>query len=467
MSVPSPAIAHLLSKELSFDQLMDEVPLAMAVLDKDLHVVWLNRAFEALTGFSRSEAYGVPCRYIVRSRACVEHCPTQKGTISAPIPCESDIINRDRVRLPVKLTLAPLTDPSGTITGYVETIEDLRAVRELDSKKSHAFSFEGIIGRSEKMEKLFQTLPILAQSDASILITGETGTGKDVVAEAIHQTSSRAGGPFIKINCGALPETLLESELFGHAKGAFTGAVESKPGRFRMAHNGTLFLTEVGDLPLPLQVKLLTFLDDQEIYPLGDTRPFRANVRVIAATHRNLSQMVADGTFRQDLLFRLNVARIHLPPLRERKGDIRILLDHFLEIYRKQLGKRITGFSQESLTTLSHYRFTGNVRELRNIVEFAASMATETTISVEDLPAYLMDPPPVAALDAPTTDTPTTAGHPPTPEPSQSRTWATTEREMILEALKDARGKRQQAAERLGWGRSTLWRKMKHYGINT
>lgn len=467
MSVPSPAIAHLLSKELSFDQLMDEVPLAMAVLDKDLHVVWLNRAFEALTGFSRSEAYGIPCRYIVRSRACVEHCPTQKGIISTPTPCESDIINRDRVRLPVKLTLAPLTDPNGTITGYVETIEDLRAVRELDSKKSHAFSFEGIIGRSEKMEKLFQTLPILAQSDASILITGETGTGKDVVAEAIHQTSSRAGGPFIKINCGALPETLLESELFGHAKGAFTGAVESKPGRFRMAHNGTLFLTEVGDLPLPLQVKLLTFLDDQEIYPLGDTRPFRANVRVIAATHRNLSQMVADGTFRQDLLFRLNVARIHLPPLRERKGDIRILLDHFLEIYRKQLGKRITGFSQDTLTTLSHYRFTGNVRELRNIVEFAASMTTETTISVEDLPAYLMDPAPVPALDTSSPEASAIPEAPSTPESPQPRTWATTEREMILEALKDARGKRQQAAERLGWGRSTLWRKMKHYGINT
>ncbi|BCS98527.1 sigma-54-dependent Fis family transcriptional regulator [Desulfoluna limicola] len=467
MSVPSPAIAHLLSKELSFDQLMDEVPLAMAVLDRDLHVVWLNRAFEALTGFSRSEAYGVPCRHIVRSRACVENCPTKKGAISAPTPCESDIINRDRIRLPVKLTLAPLTDPSGTITGYVETIEDLRAVRELDSKKNQAFSFEGIIGRSEKMEKLFQTLPILAQSDASILITGETGTGKDVVAEAIHQTSSRTSGPFIKINCGALPETLLESELFGHAKGAFTGAVESKPGRFRMAHNGTLFLTEVGDLPLPLQVKLLTFLDDQVIYPLGETRPFHANVRVIAATHRNLSQMVADGTFRQDLLFRLNVARIHLPPLRERKGDIRILLDHFLEVYRKQLGKRITGFSQETLTTLSHYRFTGNVRELRNIVEFAASMATEPTIGVEDLPAYLMDPPPVPVSDAPSPDTAPTSNTPPVPEPSQPRTWATTERDMILEALKDARGKRQQAAERLGWGRSTLWRKMKHYGINT
>ncbi|WP_300667533.1 sigma 54-interacting transcriptional regulator [Desulfoluna sp.] len=467
MPVPSPAIAHLLSNELSFDQLMDEVPLAMAVLDRDLHIVWLNRAFETLTGFSRSDAYGVPCRYIVRSRACVENCPKKKGDLSASAPCQSDLINRDRVRLPIKLTLAPLTNAEGRLTGYMETIEDLRAVQELDSKKNQAFSFEGIIGRSEKMEKIFQTLPILAQSDASVLITGETGTGKDVVAEAIHQTSLRAGGPFIKINCGALPETLLESELFGHAKGAFTGAVESKPGRFRMAHNGTLFLTEIGDLPLSLQVKLLTFLDDQVIYPLGDTRPFHANVRVIAATHRNLEQMVADGHFRQDLLFRLNVARIHLPPLRERKGDIRILLDHFLEIYRGQLGKRISGFSREAISFLTHYRFTGNIRELRNIVEFSASMSTEATIGVNDLPAYLLEAPLPLMQEAP----PASPFHPgplpaPLPETQAPRTWAATEREMILEALREARGRRQEAAERLGWGRSTLWRKMKQLGIN-
>lgn len=462
MPLPTPSIAHLLAAELSFGQLMDEVPLATAVLDKDLHVVWLNRAFETLTGYSRSDAYGVPCRHIVRSRACVESCPKITGKLSAPAPCESDLINRDRLRLPVKLTLSPLTDAVGNLTGYVETIEDLRAVRELDHQKNQAFSFEGIIGHSEKMEKIFQTLPILAQSDASILITGETGTGKDVVAEAIHQTSLRAGGPFIKVNCGALPETLLESELFGHAKGAFTGAVESKPGRFRMAHNGTLFLTEIGDLPLSLQVKLLTFLDDQVIYPLGDIRPFHANVRVIAATHRNLGQMVTDGLFRQDLLFRLNVARIHLPPLRERTGDIRILLDHFLEIYRRQLGKRITGFSRDALALLTHYRFTGNIRELRNIIEFSANMATEPTIGVGDLPAYLLEasPPPLSqdpempALEA-------------SPSASPPRTWAATEREMILEALKATRGRRQEAAERLGWGRSTLWRKMKQLGINT
>ncbi|SCY79704.1 sigma-54 interaction domain-containing protein [Desulfoluna spongiiphila] len=464
MPVPSPAIVHLLSTELSFGRFLDEVPLATAVLDRDLHIVWLNRAFETLTGFSRSDAYGIPCRYIVRSRACVEGCPRKNGDITTPVPCESDLINRDRVRLPVKLTLAPLTDAHGNLTGYMETIEDLRAVRSLDSRKSQAFSFEGIIGRSEKMDKIFQTLPILAQSDASILITGETGTGKDVVAEAIHQTSLRAGGPFVKVNCGALPETLLESELFGHAKGAFTGAVESKPGRFRMAHNGTLFLTEVGDLPLALQVKLLTFLDDQVIYPLGETRPFHANVRVIAATHRNLEQMVAQGTFRQDLLFRLNVARVHLPPLRERKGDIRILLDHFLEIYRTQLGKRLTGFSREALALLTHYRFTGNIRELRNIVEFSVNMATDTTIGVGALPAYLLEGPP--QVPSPDASGPSpVASYDTAPSPGAPRTWASTEREMILAALQTARGKRQEAARSLGWGRSTLWRKMKQYGI--
>lgn len=453
MPIPSPAITHLLSSELSFNQLLDEIPLATAVLDRDLHIVWLNRAFEALTGFSRRDALGVPCRHIVRGRICVENCPARGKTLDSPVPCESDMITRDRFRLPIKLTLSPLTDTHGDLTGYVETIEDLRAVRELDNKKNQAFSFEGIIGRSQEMEKIFQTLPLLAQSDVSILITGETGTGKDVVAEAIHQTSHRTGGPFIKVNCGALPETLLESELFGHAKGAFTGAVASKPGRFRMAHNGTLFLTEVGDLPLALQVKLLTFLDDQVIYPLGDTRPFHANVRIIAATHRNLEQMVASGTFRQDLLFRLNVARVHLPPLRERRGDIRILLDHFLAIYRTKLGKGIRGFSREALTRLTHYRFTGNVRELRNIVEFSASMATDPIIGVENLPAYLLE------------SVPNTCPEAMGPLPPH-QTWATTEREMILKALEESRGKRQLAARRLGWGRSTLWRKIKHYGID-
>lgn len=264
----SATITGLMRSPVSFSNIFDEIPLGLAILDKDFRIVHINRAFEALTGFSLGSAYGVPCRNIVRSRACVVNCPAKSIKAgSGPVSLETDIITMDRQRLPVRMTMAPMLDAEGEITGFVETIEDIRVIQQRTVEKNMAYSFGDIIGRSPRMEKIFQTLPLLAQSDASILITGETGTGKDLVAEAIHRTSDRASGPFIKINCGALPETLLESEIFGHQKGAFTGAVENKPGRFQLAHNGTIFLTEIGDLPVSLQVKLLTFLDDKVIYP--------------------------------------------------------------------------------------------------------------------------------------------------------------------------------------------------------
>jgi len=321
------------------------------------------------------------------------------------------------------------------------------------------------------MEKIFQTLPVLAQSDASILITGETGTGKDLVAEAVHDTSNRAPGAFIKINCGALPETLLESEIFGHVKGAFTGAVENKPGRFKLAHNGTIFLTEIGDLPLSLQVKLLTFLDDKIIYPLGSTKGFNANVRIIAATHRNLEQMVHQGSFRQDLLFRLNVARIHLPPLREREGDIRLLLDHFFSSYVELLEKPIKGFSNEALTILLEYGFPGNIRELKNIVEYAVNISTGPVIQPDHLPAYLFDVSRETILKKSSFEKapdPPEESAPARPDMGEEtpQTWQAAERQMILDALVRAKGKKNRAASILGWGRSTLWRKIKRYGID-
>ncbi|MCG8549982.1 MAG: sigma 54-interacting transcriptional regulator, partial [Desulfobacterales bacterium] len=337
-----PEVHQLMRSPLDFAHILDEIPLGIMVMDTDLRVVYLNQFFQALTGFSLDIARGIPCKNILRSSACILNCPvlaTHRKNRS--ISCTSDIINTDRQKLPVRITTAQITDTLGHFTGYMETIEDMRSSATDDPEKNVAYSFANIIGRSRKMEMIFQTLPVLAQSDTSILITGETGTGKDLVAEAVHQTSGRADGPFIKINCGALPETLLESEIFGHMKGAFTGAVENKPGRFKLAHNGTIFLTEIGDLPLPLQVKLLTFLDDRIIYPLGATKGFNANVRIIAATHRDLEYMVSIGKFRKDLLFRLNVARIHLPPLRERDADIRLLLDHFLNYYTKKQDKKI------------------------------------------------------------------------------------------------------------------------------
>lgn len=469
-----PEIHQLMRSPLDFAHILDEIPLGILVMDTDLRVVHLNRFFQALTGFSLDMARGIPCRNVLRSSACIINCPilaTHRKNRS--ISCTSDIINTDRQKLPVRITTAQIMDTQGHFTGYMETIEDLRSSASHDLEKNVAYSFANIIGRSRKMETIFQTLPMLAQSDASILITGETGTGKDLVAEAIHQTSGRAGGPFIKINCGALPATLLESEIFGHMKGAFTGAVENKPGRFKLAHNGTIFLTEIGDLPLPLQVKLLTFLDDRIIYPLGATKGFNANVRIIAATHRDLKYMVSIGKFRKDLLFRLNVARVHLPPLRERGEDIRLLLDHFLNHYTKKQGKEINGLSELALSVLLNYTYEGNIRELRNIIEYAVNVAQGTRIEADNLPAYILDHEPmqrVSKMSAAEQEVPNTQSeHLPNstaPQPEESRqTWSAVERQMIIDALKTSRGRKNKAAQLLGMSRSTLWRKIKAYKI--
>ena len=461
-----PRIKGLMSASLDFCGFLDDLPLGIAVLDLDFRIVFVNHVFEALTGYAASVARGIPCRHVVRSRECVTNC-RGSATVQrkSPISIESDIITRDRQRLPVRITLAPLLDDAGGNIGYIETLENIRAMRQNRVKKNKAYSFSDIVGRSPQMEKIFQTVPILAQSDTSILITGETGTGKDLVAEAIHQTSTRAAGPFIKINCGALPETLLESEIFGHQKGAFTGAVENKPGRFQLAHNGTIFLTEIGDLPVPLQVKLLTFLDDKVIYPLGSTKGFNANVRIIAATHRDLEAMVREKRFRQDLFFRLNVARIHLPPLREREGDIRLLLDHFVNFFSRKLNKKNNRVTPEALAVLSGYDYTGNIRELRNIVEYAVNMAGEKPIEPDHLPAYLFEETAGNEGDGRGKSLPSFSASSGGGGGATPRTWASAEREMILDAMVRAKGRKQVAAELLGWGRSTLWRKMKQYEI--
>jgi transcriptional regulator with PAS, ATPase and Fis domain len=317
------------------------------------------------------------------------------------------------------------------------------------------------------MQKLFDILPIISQTDSSVLITGETGTGKDLIASVIHRVSPRAQGPFIKINCGALPETLLESELFGHKRGAFTGAVRDKPGRFQLADGGTLYLTEIGDLPLTLQVKLLTFLDDKEIIPLGGTRSARADVRLIAATHRDLQAMVRQGNFREDLLFRLNVVKLEVPPLREREGDIRLLMEYFLNKFNGQFQKKIRGFSPEAIEILRRYPYPGNVRELANMVEYATNVCHETMIKPEHLPDYLGGP-----WDEPLQSEVSEMGSYPGMEESIGKTvadnrlnWREMERRMISEALLKSRGNRTKAAKLLGWGRSTLWRKMKQHNL--
>ena len=440
------------------------------VLDTRRRIVLINRAFEALSGFSMGDARGIPCFHIMRTRLCMQKCPLKEmDSNSESISIESDMINKERELIPVLINLSPIKDNEGNLTGFLETVEDLRPLKEVDAKTQQAYGFRHIIGKSREMTRLFQTVPLVAQNDSAVLITGETGTGKDVLAEAIHQASNRAKGPFVKINCGALPETLLESELFGHQKGAFTGAVENKPGRFRLAHNGTLYLTEIGDLPLPLQVKLLTFLDDKVVYPLGSAKGFQADVRVIAATHRNLDLMVKERKFREDLMFRLNVVRLHLPPLRERGGDIRLILDHFINIFATRFRKDINGLSKRALKTLLDYPFPGNVRELRNIVEYAVNICPKGQIQFTHLPAYLSDTKyhyDRSTPEAGEASEWTASFVKSNSEQSSQKSWASFERDIIIEALVKSKGRRNKAADMLGWGRSTLWRKIKQYKID-
>lgn len=445
-------------------QALENLPLSVALISPERRLSYMNRSMSALTGFVGSECRGVSCAHILRGGACYQACPVAKLAVSdKTVSFESDIINRDRQIVPVRVTVSAIRDPSGHITGYLETMEDLRFLRSQTAEFVRNLGAARVVGKSPEMEQIFQTLPFMAQTDASLLITGETGTGKDMIAEAVHQSSKRAKGPFVKVNCGALPESLLESELFGYRKGAFTGAVENKPGRIQLAHNGTLFLTEIGDLPLPLQVKLLSFLDDKVIYPLGDTKGFVANVRVIAATHRDLEDMVRQGSFRKDLMFRLNVLRVHLPPLRSRGGDRRLLLEHFIHVCANHFGKRIPGVDDAARDILLNYAYPGNVRELKNIVEYACTMCQGDTIAPCDLPPYLAESGPHEPVFAAVTET--GQGGPATGLPPMARSIEAMERETILAALAASGGRMGKAAQRLGWARSTLWRKIRQHGL--
>jgi transcriptional regulator with PAS, ATPase and Fis domain len=324
------------------------------------------------------------------------------------------------------------------------------------------------------MQKVFDMIPLLAQTDASVMITGETGTGKDKFAEIIHRKSSRARFPFVKINCGALPPGLLESELFGHVKGAFTGATRNKPGMFNLADKGTLFLTEIGDMPLPLQVKLLSVLDDREFIPVGGEQKISVDVRIIAATHRPLREQVRNNTFREDLFYRLNVLQIHLPPLREREGDVRYLLDYFLQKFTKALNKTIVGFAPNAIQVLLPYSYPGNIRELSNIMEYAVNICNRKKINTDHLPPYLIEQQLQMSTAAPESEVEPEPPQLPNDQPSQNsnrekpdnqESWTDIERQLIVKTLKEHGGNRTKVSESLGWGRMKLWRKMKKYGL--
>ena len=453
-------------------EILNGIPHGAALLDAEFRLLAMNGRLEALTGHASEDVRGIPGDHVLRSRS--SHRGPSLGEAvrtRAPVTVESDVIGADRRRVPVRITASPLGQPDSSPRSILLFVEDVSSGREGGSPDG-APAAPGLLGVSPRMQGVLELVPVMARTDATLLVTGETGTGKDLLAEAVHRASRRAKAPFIKVNCGALPESLLESELFGHARGAFTGAHADKPGMFRLAQGGTIFLTEIADLPLPLQVKLLTALDDRAFYPLGSSKKVEVDVRVIAGTHRDLEDLVARGRFRQDLFFRLNVLAVRLPPLREREGDVRLLADHFLEQLSKRVGKAVKGFSPEAATVLDRYAYPGNVRELRNIAEYAVSLCRDGWIRPEHLPDYVVrgavsSPSQVLAGDPAQGrgEGPVRPGGRPGGLPPKA-TWADVEKQLILEALLECRGNRGEAASRLGWGRSTLWRKMRRHGLD-
>ncbi|MCL7488258.1 MAG: sigma 54-interacting transcriptional regulator [Desulfobulbaceae bacterium] len=464
--------------QLDFSSFIDSFPQGVLLLDSRRKVITANRIFESFTGYTREAILGTQGEHVLRSSFTDDGNIIQK-TIDGDetVTIEGNIINRNRKKIPIRFTISPVSLESGQVSGVAIFLEDISLLKDLD-EKIHGFpGKDKILGHSQKMQEIFELLPIVARTDATLLILGETGTGKDLIAEAIHKASARSRHPFVKVNCGALPESLLESELFGHVRGAFTGANYDKPGMFRLAHGGTIFLTEIGDLPLPLQVKLLTVLDDKEFFPVGGSKKIKVDVRIITATHRNLRELVKHNRFREDLYYRLNVLRLQLPSLREREDDFRLLLDHFLREFAAGLNKNITGFSAETIEKLASYPFPGNVRELRNIVEYAVNICQGGSIEPDHLPDTVMSMTPGTPHPRPPESNMTEHGNierteiapvPPrdahhSPPPNG---WEEMEKRMILEALARTRGRRNEAAKLLGWGRSTLWRKIKRYDLN-
>lgn len=443
---------------------LDEVPLGICLISRERKILFMNRALEALTGFSRNECRGLPCSHIIRFNNCFENCPIEKIEEHERFVLEGDIINQEHKKIPVRVSFGTLRNSTGKISAYIETFNDLRRARSLDPANILPFSSGQMVGRSPEMEKIFQFLPIIAQSDAPVLVTGETGTGKDMLAEAIHNASARSKNAFVSFRCSALPDFLVESELFGHEKGAFPGATENKPGKLRLAQNGTVYLAEVGDLTLPLQSKLLDYLDEKIIYPLGGTKSFQVDARIIAASSRSLDQMVTEGRFRKELYYRLNAVSLHLPSLKDRGGDVRLLIDHFLRARASLLQKSISGFSTECLRWLEDYSYPGNILELKHIVEYAVNFCRGERIELLDLPAYVLK-----GFDDHSPKSPEEEGVTSADEASheESLDWTGIERKMIVDALFKANGRRTKAAKLLGWGRSTLWRKMKLYGIRS
>jgi two-component system response regulator HydG len=444
---------------ISLAQIMDSMAEGLFVLDAEHRIVLWNRAMEILTGYSAMEAMGKDCDLL---DCAVPQCPLSEGQDIEQVECQ--LRHKDGSRVPALKNGRVLKDNAGNTIGMVETVTDLRPIRQLQAEVSEARSqgrLQGLgklKGKSHAMRTVYERIGLAAQSEATILVVGETGTGKELAAQAIHTESARHTGPLIKVNCSALSEGLLESELFGHVKGAFTGAIQDKVGRFEAAHKGTIFLDEIGDISPLIQLKLLRVLQERSLEPVGSSDTRKVDVRVIAATHRDLKDLVRRGQFREDLFYRLHVFQIEMPPLRTRKEDIPLLIQSFRVQFNQDTGKRIESLSDEVLYCLMDYCWPGNVRELENAIEHAYVTCSGPQIGLFDLPVALRQTElRRAECDRSPLATP--------PAPSISQPSMLT-KDALIRTLEQCQGNKAEAARKLGINRATVWRKMKLWDIS-
>ncbi len=432
-------LEELLTDKKNLEQILDNLMEGIIAHDKDRRILFFNRAAEKITGYSKEEVIGRDCHEVFGSPFCGKRCsfcggaPDSLTHVDYPL----SFTNRQGETRRIEMSVTGMTDDKGCFTGVLAAFRDLTDLIGLQIRMGELTSFSGIIGQDYKMLQLFEQIRELAVNEYPVHIYGETGTGKELVAAAIHNESGRGGGPFVPVNCGALPEGLLESELFGHVKGAFSGAIRDKKGRFELAHGGTIFLDEVSELPKSMQVKLLRVLQEGKFERVGGEATISVDVRVISAANRELKREMEKQNFREDLYYRLNVVPLQIPPLRERKNDIPLLATHFLRKAAKQGRKPPIGISREALAVMMDYPWPGNVRELQNAVHFAIVKSKGKLIQNDDLPMELRQrevkaaaPGPPRKLDA----------------------------DAVRAALERSGGNKAKAARLLGVGRATLYR---------
>jgi len=364
---------------IDFPAMLDGLPIGVAVVDREGRVVTVNTALERLTGFSRNEVRGVPSRHVVRSGLCQRKTPSDTAQ-------DTDIVNRHRRKIPVRVSALPVKAREGKTLFRLELVEDLSALREMERRLEEPGGVGKLVGKGPAMERILRLLPSMAQADASVFIIGETGTGKDAVAEAIHKLSPRSREPFIRVNCGPMPPQVIEAELFGRVG----PSGEIIPGAFQRAGAGTLYLSDIGEMPEAQQLQLVNYLDEGAIRPAGSTVGMRAQARLTASSPVGPEELARNGKLRQDLAFRMGAFRLDLPPLRERSEDIEFLLAHFLETFAAKFKKQVRGFTPKARRLLLNHDYPGNVRELRNIVEFAVMVCTKQTIPPACLPGHLL-----------------------------------------------------------------------------